>query len=241
MNIAQPARRIGIIGDVHAEDTRLRLAIDILKAEGVCNILCTGDLVDGRGCPEATIDLLRNNDIQTVRGNHDRWLLQEKARHVPNAHFAASMSEDSLDYLRNLPRQVVVQTIKGPLLLCHGVGKNDLRKVWPGTERMAPETSPELDQLIEGGAFRWVINGHMHFQTLIRFESLTLINGGSLAGKRWPGFSILDLEHEKIDTFGFAGSEVFVGKTTHIGDHTPGWRNTQCFSGGWKPVLLFDL
>ena len=42
-------RRIGLIGDVHAEDQRLDTAIDALQAAGCDLLLCTGDLCDWPG------------------------------------------------------------------------------------------------------------------------------------------------------------------------------------------------
>ena len=44
--------RLGVIGDVHAEDIRLELALNHLQANGVDQIICPGDVVDGIGCPE---------------------------------------------------------------------------------------------------------------------------------------------------------------------------------------------
>ena len=41
--------RIGIIGDIHAEDTHLDLALAFLNEQAVDVIICTGDIVDGNG------------------------------------------------------------------------------------------------------------------------------------------------------------------------------------------------
>ncbi len=241
MKTNAPARRLALIGDVHAEHERLEAALRHLEGEDVCHILCTGDIVDGRGCPNRSIELLQQHDVHVVRGNHDRWLLQQKARHVPNAHTENDLTDESLAYLAALPRQIVFATIAGALVLCHGIGKNDLHKVWPGTERMPPETSTTLDRMIELGDIDYVINGHMHFQTLIRFHQLSLINAGSLAGLRWPGFSILDLEQQSVQGFGYDGSTVIAGKTTQLDQHEPAFTDTRCFTGNWEPVLLFGL
>ena len=56
----QPIARLGVIGDVHAEDARLELALDHLQAAGVDRIICTGDVVDGSGCPERSLRLFCN-------------------------------------------------------------------------------------------------------------------------------------------------------------------------------------
>ena len=64
-------RRIGLIGDVHAEDKRLQAAISYLQLADVDSLICTGDIVDGNGDPDACIRILEDNDVHVVQGNHD--------------------------------------------------------------------------------------------------------------------------------------------------------------------------
>ena len=126
-------RRIGLIGDVHAEDKRLQAAISYLQLADVDSLICTGDIVDGNGDPDACIRILEDNDVHVVQGNHDRWCLQDRARDLPNTHMRSDLAATSLLYLDLLPKQIAIETTAGSMLLCHGIGKNDLRKVWPGT------------------------------------------------------------------------------------------------------------
>ena len=51
-----------------------------------------------------------NASVHTVRGNHDRWILQDKARHIEDAHSLAELSKESLSYLTSLPTQVTLNT-----------------------------------------------------------------------------------------------------------------------------------
>ncbi len=236
-------RQLGVIGDLHSEDVRLRQALDFLSNEGTCDIICTGDIADGRGCVDTSIRLLKDHNVKTVKGNHDRWLLENKVRHVPNAHHRETISEASVTFLENLPTQIRLNTIAGSLLLCHGVGENDLRKVWPGTERMPVERSHELDKIIDEGEHRFLINGHVHFKTMIHFHNLTLLNAGTIKGDMWPGFTLIDFDLRLVRAFRFdTDGSVFATKTTKL-DPQPNhqvWSNTQSFSGNWDPLLLFD-
>jgi len=242
MNVTGPAEvsRLGVIGDVHAEDHRLAAAIKDLQQRGVDAIVCTGDIVDGEGCPDRCIELLIDANVHTVRGNHDRWILEDKARHVPNAHFLADRGDHSQSYLSTLPTQICVPTIRGNLMLCHGIEDDDLRKIWPGTEKMGIERSKRLDRLIHDDTYRFVINGHMHFRTLIHFQQLTLINAGTLKGELWPGYSLIDFHSGHIDAFGFDGTDITPIKSRMLDqDSDVVWKDTQDFSGGWDPVRLF--
>ena len=99
MNAAGNIKKLGVIGDVHAEHHRLEAALEHLESLDTDAIVCTGDIVDGIGCPNESIKLLDNSAVFTVRGNHDRWILEDKARHIEDAHSVAELSEESLSYL----------------------------------------------------------------------------------------------------------------------------------------------
>ncbi|MEM7077688.1 MAG: metallophosphoesterase [Pseudomonadota bacterium] len=233
-------QRIGIIGDVHAQDDALEAALGFLQAEGVDVIICTGDVADGDGDIYRCIDLLRTHNVRTVRGNHDRWVLQGKARHVPNAHLREELTHDCLDYLAGLPQEITLPTPQGDLLLCHGMACNDLQKIWPGTARMPPERSGTLDRLLDEGGLRFIVNGHVHYRTLIYFTALTLINAGTLKPNHHAGFSLLAIDTEMVHGYELEGG------IHHVRSHplrapadTQVFTNTQQFSGNWQPVTLY--
>lgn len=234
--------KIGLIGDVHARDERLAAALQLLSDMDLDAIICTGDIMDGPGCPDTCISLLQAHGVKTVRGNHDRWVLEGKARHIPNAHHAEDLSEASLSYLESLPVQLEFETAMGSLLLCHGMAHNDLRKVWPGTERMPPERSRELDQLIEQGRHDFVINGHMHFKVMIHFEALAMINAGTISGEHWPGFTTIDFDQGEIQAYRFEDERIVPCKLTSLRNDESHqvFRTTACFEGDWEPKLLFE-
>jgi len=231
-----------VIGDVHAEHQRLAETLAFLERQGVETIICTGDIVDGSGRPDSCVKLLLDHNVQVVRGNHDRWIVEDKARHIPDAHMLGELSEQTAEYLANLPGQIDIDTVAGRLLLCHGIADNDLRKVWPGTQRMPIERSHELDGLIADNEYRYVINGHMHFKTIIHFHDLTLINAGTITGQHWPGFSTIDFDTCTIDAFTFADAGIKPSKTTELDpcdlQESESWQDTQCFAGNWQPRLL---
>jgi putative phosphoesterase len=231
--------RIGIIGDIHAEDIHLDLALAFLSEQAVDVIICTGDIVDGNGDVDRCCELLIGSDVRTVRGNHDRWLLQGKARDVPNAHTVDELDKATIAYLESLPTQIILETIGGRLLLCHGVADNDLQKVWPGTDRMPVERSTALDEIIASGQYRCMVNGHVHYRTLIQFKKLTLLNAGTLRGDHHPGFSILDFATNSLEGFEFGPHPHLVRRLqlNHASHRI--FANTHAFDGAWQPVTLY--
>ena len=104
------AFKLGIIGDVHAEHRRLTLTLDYLRNEGINQIACTGDLSDGIGDLDETVEILLEHNVTTVAGNHDRWLLTEQSRHVANAHHRSHLNSKTLEYLESLPKTRTITT-----------------------------------------------------------------------------------------------------------------------------------
>lgn len=235
-------RVIGVIGDVHAEHDHLYSALQFLHQHAVDAIVCTGDIADGGGDINRCCDLLRKARALTVRGNHDRWLLTNRVRHIEDATPESALSASTRQFLEALPVSLTLFTEMGPMLLCHGMLDKDLRKIWPGTERMPPERSDELDTLIAEQAYRLIVNGHMHYRCLVHFDALTLMNAGTLKPRHRPGFSILDTAAREVTAFEFGANGPQAVSTQGLlpGGEDRVWRNTAAFDGQWQPKVLYS-
>ena len=203
-----PLSRIGIIGDVHACDARLDAALKFLRAANVERILCVGDIVDGWGNGERCCELLQAFDVATVRGNHDRWLLNGEMRDLDDSIALSSLSPNAVEWLRALPSTRAFETTRGPLLLCHGVGDNDMKKLTPDDYGYALECNDELQMLIGAGTFRFAVGGHTHARMVRRFGALTWINAGALPDWSGPCFALADFSAGAVEFIGFEGDEV---------------------------------
>jgi predicted phosphodiesterase len=233
-----PLTRIAVIGDVHAEHERLQRTLDWLQGEAVDAVVCTGDIADGPGCLMRASAALRDAKVITVAGNHDRWLLQDRVRHVQHAHRLEETCSRTVEYLSTLPGTRELETVAGRVLLCHGIGSNDLGKAWPGTERSKPIACAELDSIISTGRYRFIINGHMHFRVIVNFRTLTLINAGTITGPH-PGVLVVDFAAATVASYNVCGSRpVHVCTLPMRGDDRTYWRDTQAFDGAWQPVVM---
>tara|TARA_B100000900_G_scaffold392464_1_gene387969 strand:- start:723 stop:1463 length:741 start_codon:yes stop_codon:yes gene_type:complete len=234
-------QKIGIIGDVHSEHGRLRRALDWLEQQSVDAIVCTGDVADGRGCIEQSWRALQSARVHTVSGNHDRWLLTDSVRHVAHAQCRAQVSEKGIEFLSRLPKIVRLETLGGELRLCHGVAEDDMAKVWPGTEATPIRRSEELDEwLAEPKGPSFVINGHMHFRTLIDFKHCHLVNAGTLKGQH-AGVTVLDLLSRELSSVNLNDDGSVCRTRCFSLDERSNrriWNNTSAFDGRWQPVSL---
>lgn len=181
-------QRVGIIGDPHGEAELLRVALEFLRAQNPDALLCTGDVIDGGTNVNACVELLQAENVQTVRGNHDRWLFQmpEPERlQLPGAAPRESVTSQTRDFLLALPPTREFTTVAGPLLLCHGLGDNDMAKLTPDDYGYAIEANAELQTLLRA-PYRFAVGGHTHTRMVRRFANLntggdfTFINAGTL-------------------------------------------------------------
>jgi predicted phosphodiesterase len=204
-------KRIGVIGDIHAEHTHLESALATLEERRVELVVATGDIADGKGSVDACCELLKAHGVVTVRGNHDRWLLAGTSRDLLDATVLAELSESSRAFLQRLPPMIELSTVQGVALLCHGIGPNDMAKVGPDDFGNAIETNDELQYLLRSGAFRWLINGHSHRRMVRAFPGLTVINAGTLRREHTPGFIEVDFEQGAVFAFEFAADGSIAG------------------------------
>jgi predicted phosphodiesterase len=192
--MGQRLHRIGLIGDIHAEDELLERALDVLRSRAVELVAATGDIADGAGSVDRCCALLESFGAVVVRGNHDRWLLAGIARDLPHATPVEAVTAETRRMLAQLPETVEFDTVQGRALLCHGLGANDMAKVLPDDFGYALEANDDLQNLVGGGAYRWILNGHSHRHMVRDFGPLTVINAGTLLRRRGPCFLELDFE-----------------------------------------------
>ena len=214
--------RIGIIGDIHSEDELLAATLDFLRQQpGLNALLCVGDVVTGPGDAGRCCRLLREAGVRTVRGNHDRWFLNQVRGlggylHLPRATADDEVTGDDRAFLESLPVTHCVETPHGCLLLCHGLGDDDNSGVYSGDSGPALEGNHRLHALVGAGDFRFIVNGHTHDRMARTFDTLTIINAGTLRRDKNPCFAIADFTENRVqfydmepDTRAITPSEMF--------------------------------
>lgn len=198
-----------MLGDIHAEDQRLASALTCFEEEGVDLVLSVGDIADGHGDLERTVSLLIEHEVSCIRGNHDRWLLANEVGIFPGGHVFAGLSVRSQAFFRALPTTRELDSVAGKVLICHGVGENDMRKLKPSYEGYELECSDELQALIAARRYALVIGGHTHERMARRFGDLVFVNPGTLHREYPTGFVILDLEARVMQPFDFIDATRF--------------------------------
>ncbi|MEG3989897.1 hypothetical protein QUA13_22550 [Microcoleus sp. S28C3] len=116
-----------------------------------------------------------------------------------------SLSVISQSFLSSLPSTIEFPTPHGRALLCHGIGENDMARLTPGDYGYAIKVNIDIQNLIRGGKYRYVINGHTHYKMVRHFGNLTIINAGTLKYEHEPGFLVIDFVQQFIQFYKFLG------------------------------------
>lgn len=200
--------RFAILGDIHAEDLRLAAALEFAAGQRLDAVLAVGDIVDGRGDAARCCMLLRAHGALCVRGNHDRWWSKGKPMGFADGTPHDALGQELGAWVAALPPTRALATPLGALLLCHGLGDNDMVGVEPEDEGYALVVNQELQTLVDRADYQLVVNGHTHSRMVRRFgRRLWIINAGTLQGEREPGFGIVDLPARAVSWYGFGAGE----------------------------------
>lgn len=217
---ARPFTRLGLIGDIHAEDEALSAALRSLASLDVDAILAVGDIVDGAGDPNRCCELLAGSGVLVVRGNHERWCLEGTLRDLPEATALRSLDDASRSFLQGLPLTRELATAGGRLLLCHGLGPDDMASLRSGDYGYAIEQNAALQRIVREARHAFVVSGHTHERLVRRVGGVTFINAGTLHRAFDPCFGLLDLERERALFYTLGGGEVREAEQRNLAEWT---------------------
>ena len=192
---------IGLIGDIHGEDTYLAVVLSFLQGEKVSSICTSGDIVDGRGDVSECCRLLRENDVLAVAGNHDRWFLAGQMTNLFGEQITHGLTEDDEVFLQGLPKTREIETVAGLALLCHGIGEDDMSRFRPFDEGYALEANDQLQELSRSRRYKYLLCGHTHHRMVRRYGRPLFINCGTLKFDQEPGFAIIDFVGKEVQFF----------------------------------------
>lgn len=100
-NLSQPLSkmRTAIFGDIHANLEALEAVMADAKLQGVTEFVCLGDVVGYNADPSACLNIIREMNFVTVKGNHDADASEDHSldNMNPVAAFALQWTREQLD------------------------------------------------------------------------------------------------------------------------------------------------
>lgn len=184
--------KLGVISDIHGDPIALELAWSHLIVLGADKIVCAGDLVGYGPYPDRVVAFIRDRQIESVRGNHDRWAL-ERGLGVPDEFRGGTPGAETLEHLRSLPFDLLVSHGRTVGVVVHGSPRSDMEFVNRSTH--VPEVL--RDDLAELRCDLLIV-GHTHRPMWFRCPEGLVINPGSVVSmpvvETSRTFALVDME-----------------------------------------------
>lgn len=174
--------RIAVVADIHGNLDALEAVVADLADAAPDLVVDLGDCLSGPLKPRETADRLMALGWPTVRGNHDRALVETDpaAMGPSDRHAHEALDDRHRAWLAAMPPTL---RIEGELLLCHGTPTSDDTYLTETLRSAGPEqaTAAEMAERLGGLMATVVLCGHTHRPRLYRLASgQTVLNPGSV-------------------------------------------------------------
>ena len=175
--------KFAAIADVHANYLALEAVLNDIDAQGISGIVNLGDAASGPLDAARTIDLLIDRNAVSIRGNHDRYLIERAPDKMGSWDRPAydQLEGRHFDWLRGLPP---TRIYCDSAFMCHGTPASDetywLETVLPdGQVRLAPTEA--IVQAAQGIGHGLILCGHTHLARAVRLaDGRMIVNPGSV-------------------------------------------------------------
>lgn len=227
--------RLAIVSDIHGNALALDAVIADIEAQGADAVLCLGDLLSGPLDPGGTAERLMAHGWPTVRGNHDRYLVEHPEIGGVDGFVRASLSPAQLDWLAAIP---ATARFGEDVFLCHGTPSSDegfwLDGPMSGRTVVLPDAGA-VEAHAEGIAAAIMLCGHTHRPRSVRLsDGRMVVNPGAVGMQVFHGSP--DARYALIER----GSRGFsVGLRSVPYDHEAAAVQAEANGfGHWRDVLL---
>ncbi|RYE09534.1 MAG: metallophosphoesterase [Hyphomicrobiales bacterium] len=229
--------KIAVISDIHGNRLALEAVLDDIARQGVDGTFNLGDLVAGPMEPNWVLDILMDIDIPTVRGNHERALIDNPPEKLgPVDRFAQiQMEARHRGWINALPPTL---SIVDDIFLCHGTPTSDeepwLDGWWDGRTTTIPDHATVAAKA-EGFDYPVLLCGHTHIPRAVRLRDGRLIVN--------PGAVGLQLNHGSPDaryaTVELRGGKYYAAFHTVPYDHFAAARQAEANGfPQWRDALI---
>lgn len=193
--------KILVVTDVHGDVHALSDALARAKALGCTDAVCCGDIVGYGLFADETLDLLARERVQCIRGNHERWTLENRSDYLG----AVDLSKASRKFIASLPPSLSVQHDGVRVSVHHGRPGSDTHGVNP--ESLNADAAAAL--IVAAGA-DVLLFGHTHVAFAVCVGTALIGNPGALLRDPAPGadapptpgtFGVLELPRMRWNVF----------------------------------------
>lgn len=185
--------RVGLISDIHANWVALNAVLSDMPP--VDCLVCAGDVVGYNPWPADCIEIVREREIPTVMGNHDRAVASDTTFRFNSMakagveHARNELSDEQLEWLAALPEERT--ELGGSIKIVHGHPDDPDHYTYP--EEFSPVLLGEEELLVLG---------HTHIQAHAIYEEGIVCNPGSVGQPRdedpRAAYAVVDLDRREV-------------------------------------------
>ena len=187
------------ISDIHSNLPALESAINKIKSLGISRIYCLGDIIGYHTFTNEVIQLLKENGVISIKGNHDLAITEEAFNRSKESDFVLywnydALTPENLTYIKELPLNLEVQVEDISIKLVHGSPESITEYIREGS----PEVSIYMDRMESD----ILMCGHTHIPYIVENNGKYLLNTGSIGkpkfGKPEASFIVLTINGREI-------------------------------------------
>ncbi|MER8564124.1 metallophosphatase family protein [Mesorhizobium sp. M0924] len=191
--------RLAVLSDIHGNLRALEAVHAQIKDASPDIIVNLGDCLSGPLWPEETAQYLMAQNWPTVRGNHDRVLVEPPASGLEDvdAFTHQRLSQASLTWLSALP---VTLSPTPDILLCHGSPSDDnvFLLEEDGGSHFHPSNEKQIRHKLGSAGAGLTLCGHTHTPRVVRLsDNRTILNPGSVGVQAFPGLTVTGSPHAR--------------------------------------------
>jgi len=174
--------RIAVLVDIHGNLRTLEAVQSDLRKQSPDLVVNLGDHLSGPLQAAVTADALMSESYVTIRGNHDRQLLDRPVEEMRASDRAAysQLNGRHRAWLRSLPATLELEP---GILLCHGSPDDDLEYLLEDVRENAVHlaSAATIRERLDGIGATLVLCGHSHVPRAISIGSgVQILNPGSV-------------------------------------------------------------
>lgn len=174
--------KLAAISDIHGNLGALEAVLADIARRGADTIVNLGDILSGPLKPPETADLLMGLNLPTIRGNHERQLLETEPAEMgkSDAHAHATLRPEHKSWIAGLPHTM---RLSEEVFLCHGTPTSDFIYFLDSVDSHGsrPATPGEIAERVGDTEAEIILCGHTHTPRMARLaDGRLIVNAGSV-------------------------------------------------------------
>ncbi|MCO6410671.1 metallophosphoesterase family protein [Hoeflea alexandrii] len=166
---------LAILSDIHANLAALEAVLEDARARGCDDFICLGDVIGYNAEPEECCQLLMQNGIPNILGNHDSYITT--GENCTRSQVVASIIDD---HRSRLSPESIAWLARSSSYIRNG----DILMVHGGPDDPLDQYIREIDATMFPDGVNVMFAGHTHVQFSHRFGEKLFCNPGSVGQPR---------------------------------------------------------